>query len=497
MPGDPLAPVTAGDPLPNRADTFNEVFAAARNFRAKKRAGQNAVTTTPERFSPAHVITVVNSTGGTLPIFSVVELTDTLESLTSDYLTISSRPAVEGISPTATTAPFAILLDGVANGGLVRAVVGGCAVVDVDITDSSHEYATPKVSTTANLTSAASGPVRILERESGSSGVKRACVLVTQPHPVLLTAKESDGSPSYAGITSIEFDQADGFTLSQPGEGRVKVNVSTGGLMTVKEFDGSPSYSSITSLEFDQSDGFTVSQPAAGRAKVEFSQVYLTTGNTSTPASGSTSDESTTELRVVAPMEIEGNGGIRTLTPGGETFDFSTVANAKYKPITTLGIVTTKASYTPPNGNDPISGSLGTDDVWATLGGSSSPPSGLYAGTYLFTATLIGKFLLDGATSPAGQFGAIIARFYNSTTSTVASVQFRVVIGKSLTEEMHGHGSMSAIITVAEGDDIKIQARRNTTPFGGAACVYTSASIVTQTGDDQAGQCNVCWHRLF
>jgi hypothetical protein len=202
MPGDPLALVTAGDPLPNRADTFNEVFAAARNFRAKKRAGQNAVTTTPERFSPAHVITVVNSTGGTLPIFSVVELRDTLESLTSDYLTISSRPAVEGISPTATTAPFAILLDGVANGGLVRAVVGGCAVVDIDITASSHEYATPKVSTTANLTSAASGPVRILERETGSSGVKRACVLVTQSGHFQLPAKTTDYAVLSYGVAS-------------------------------------------------------------------------------------------------------------------------------------------------------------------------------------------------------------------------------------------------------------------------------------------------------
>ncbi len=44
-------------------------------------------------------------------------------------------------------------------------------------------------------------------------------------YPNNLTVKESDGSPSYSGITSLELDQADGFNLSQPGAGRAKVNI--------------------------------------------------------------------------------------------------------------------------------------------------------------------------------------------------------------------------------------------------------------------------------
>ncbi len=78
-----------------------------------------------------------------------------------------------------------------------------------------------------------------------------------------LTVKESDGTPSYSDITSLEFDQDDGFSLSQPGANRAKVNYG----ITVKESDGSPSYSPVTSLEFD-SAYFIVSQPGAKRANV-------------------------------------------------------------------------------------------------------------------------------------------------------------------------------------------------------------------------------------
>ena len=184
--------------------------------------------------------------------------------------------------------------------------------------------------------------------------------------------------------------------------------------LTVKESDGVPSYSSITSLEFDQADGFTVTQPGAGRVKIDFTEPTaskLLTGNTATPASGSTADENTSELRVVAPLEIEGNGGIRTLTPGGITFDFTTIANAKYKPITTLGIVTSKASYTPPNGTyDSECSIVGYDywnDDWNGTGVFIGP---LAAGTYLFTSSIIGALLLDD-TSDDGSQAEILARY--------------------------------------------------------------------------------------
>jgi hypothetical protein len=52
--------------------------------------------------------------------------------------------------------------------------------------------------------------------------------------------------------------------------GEVDVTVAASGSgVTVREQDGSPSYSSITTLTFDQADGFVVSEPAGGEARVD------------------------------------------------------------------------------------------------------------------------------------------------------------------------------------------------------------------------------------
>lgn len=46
--------------------------------------------------------------------------------------------------------------------------------------------------------------------------------------------------------------------------------VKVGADLTVAEVDGTPSYTGISSLQFDQADGFVVSQPSAGVARVDF-----------------------------------------------------------------------------------------------------------------------------------------------------------------------------------------------------------------------------------
>jgi hypothetical protein len=41
--------------------------------------------------------------------------------------------------------------------------------------------------------------------------------------------------------------------------------------LTVEEVDGAPSFTSISTLRFDQVDGFAISQPGAGIARIDFS----------------------------------------------------------------------------------------------------------------------------------------------------------------------------------------------------------------------------------
>jgi len=58
----------------------------------------------------------------------------------------------------------------------------------------------------------------------------------------VLRVREVDGTPSYAPIHIIEFDQADGFVVSQPAVGTARIDLSaTVGALTVRELDGVPS----------------------------------------------------------------------------------------------------------------------------------------------------------------------------------------------------------------------------------------------------------------
>jgi hypothetical protein len=49
-----------------------------------------------------------------------------------------------------------------------------------------------------------------------------------------------------------------------------------GGLSTVDEVDGSPTYSAITYLSFDQADGFSISNPSTGKVRIDISPASTT-----------------------------------------------------------------------------------------------------------------------------------------------------------------------------------------------------------------------------
>ncbi len=146
-----------------------------------------------------------------------------------------------------------------------------------------------------------------------------------------LTVAESDGTPSYDRITSLEFDQADGFSLSQPGAGRVKVNYG----VTVKESDGSPSYSPVQSIEFDQAAGFVVTQPASGRAKISYSA--SSSGITVKESDGSPSYSSITSLEFdsASGLVVSQPAAGRATVTGGITVKESD-GSPSYSPVITL-----------------------------------------------------------------------------------------------------------------------------------------------------------------
>lgn len=55
------------------------------------------------------------------------------------------------------------------------------------------------------------------------------------------------------------------------GDDGIIVSTMSVGVITVEEEDGAPSYDDITTIRFDQADGFVVSQPSAGVARIDSS----------------------------------------------------------------------------------------------------------------------------------------------------------------------------------------------------------------------------------
>jgi len=171
---------------------------------------------------------VRNSTGSACGHGYCLAITDALLDPAGAPPAWLSRPALDGDEPAAEDDPFVILLEPLGDGAVGRAAIAGLAIAQVDVTDTGHGYAAPTAGDATKLTSAASGPARILWRESGSTGTQ-ACVLLLGGSDGAsggtgLTVKESDLSPSYTSITSLEIDQAQGGVVTQPGAGRAKVS---------------------------------------------------------------------------------------------------------------------------------------------------------------------------------------------------------------------------------------------------------------------------------
>lgn len=88
------------------------------------------------------------------------------------------------------------------------------------------------------------------------------------------TVEDIDHTPSYTGINTLQFDQADGYVITQPSAGIARLDFVTN--LIVEELDGSPSVAHVGKVQFDQDNGFVVSQPTAGTALVRFTGYPLT-----------------------------------------------------------------------------------------------------------------------------------------------------------------------------------------------------------------------------
>lgn len=254
---DPLADARSGyiSPFVNNRETVNEVLRTARAARAGQ-FGPRPFEDKPAD-EPAQLIAWgLNRTTTDFPALSVVKLGDAstyLSAVEAPYA-VRRRPVFTITTPDATTNTFGILLEPCSYNQAARLATLGVMPVDVEITDAAHTFAVPINGTYSKLTSATSGPARIISRESGT-GTKRAVVLVTED-----TASASSGltsgysyqttsSVSIAADGPTEYDLDTEITLPESGEYLVSFQIPYSILVTA-----APSNGRLTFWVYDVTD---------------------------------------------------------------------------------------------------------------------------------------------------------------------------------------------------------------------------------------------------
>lgn len=209
----------SGDRLRISASDWNAVLDLARNEQARK-LGAGGGSRTLDAVRPSVVVLVSNDSGSDAEQGYVLAVTDALLDPAGSPGDFLARPLLAGDTPAATDDPFVVLLEPIEDGAVGRAAVAGLAICQVNVTSTGHDYATPTAADAAKLTSGASGPARILWKETGSTGTQ-ACVVLLGEGAASgggsgITVEEEDGTPTYGSVVTLEVDQAQGGRVTQP-----------------------------------------------------------------------------------------------------------------------------------------------------------------------------------------------------------------------------------------------------------------------------------------
>jgi hypothetical protein len=168
---DPLQRAVPLAPFRPSASAWNRMLDAARALDSG--AGNPAFGDVPHL-----LVRVRNDTGADLPALSVVKLGASIftEFTAARLLANLPTPMFAGETPTGSTDAFAVLVEPAREDKFALAAVAGVVPCEVSVSDAGHAFAAPGA-TTARLTSATSGPAKIIDRESGT-GDKKAWVLL-------------------------------------------------------------------------------------------------------------------------------------------------------------------------------------------------------------------------------------------------------------------------------------------------------------------------------
>lgn len=218
--------------------TWNRMLDIQRNQSLQRLGGQGGGPLDLSLGGPVEVL-VRNDTGASAAPGYVLAITGTPLDPVGDALTFEGRPCFTGGAPASTSDAVVVLLDGAAPGEVVRGVLMGVAVCLVNLTSTGHGYATPTASDASQLTSAATGPIRLLwTSNAGHTGQQTAVVALGTGTPGGSTAAGARRKSAGETLTTINgpaivltfpvahfdtsgfFNASDGYTrITAPADG--------------------------------------------------------------------------------------------------------------------------------------------------------------------------------------------------------------------------------------------------------------------------------------
>lgn len=164
---DPYRKVQPGDSLVFPAIAWNAALDAGRAFREGQFGiGSNDLTTTRSGV----LISLINNSGSNLDRYGVLGLGDPLWTPYDNEDAFLRTVVFQGVEPVVPDhrGKFAVVLEPADDGRVVRAWVGGCVTVRVDVLNDGHTYADVKDGSVVELQSAGCGSAQILWREGGT-----------------------------------------------------------------------------------------------------------------------------------------------------------------------------------------------------------------------------------------------------------------------------------------------------------------------------------------
>ncbi len=210
----------AGSPLRLSASDWNDMREAAGLLERDQPDLSAGVPTMA--VNPCLKVIVYNASASQRTAGDILSVTTALAEFPTKMREAARRPVLSGTTPTAITNTVVVLLDPIASGAYGQAAVEGVATCTVSILNTSHLYATPTVGDATKLTSAATGPIRILTPQT-STGDKSCMVLLqcwgqsfTQTYVRIVSVDNGGSVPIYTvrEVTGHDGTDVDGSGLS-------------------------------------------------------------------------------------------------------------------------------------------------------------------------------------------------------------------------------------------------------------------------------------------